>query len=124
MNDAWMVRSGERQRLLEDLRHKAFRLDENTGVDIDHALASVALAWLDNSDLKSGKTFAEEFFFGIVLPSISEFSRANEEKYSLVADFLEMTLKSFSLRFHSAFSRKEFLDPRTIFHAASAMSQI
>ena len=126
MNDAWMVRAGERQRLLEELQRLARRLEDEDDeqIDTDYRLARVSLGWLKNSNLRSRDTPTDKFFFETVLPEISKFSRAEEEKDAMVASLLEHWVKSFAGRFHSELSRKELYDPKTIFRADSATSQI
>ena len=124
MSEAWMVRAGERQKFLQDLEREMFQVEEIFEGDIEHTLAGICIRYLENSDLQPEATLTDRFFFNMFLPKVLEFSRAPEEIRVMVGDFLERLVGHVISRVHSDLSRKEREDPRTIFHADSAMSQI
>lgn len=65
------------------------------------------------------------FHLGVVLPTITDFSRSLAERNALMARFLEKhVLPAATSPLHSALQREEFESPETIFRAKGAMEEV
>ncbi len=129
MDQAWMVRSSQRQMLLETLKHRVMDAESKRERRIDYDLAKICLAFLENgsdvSRIPSNVSFDSwELFHGKILPAIENFSRAVEERDVLVCNLLEWLTGSVTRDSLAALTRKEVAEPRTIFHAETATTEI
>ena len=126
MNDAWMVRASERQELLEKLKREVMEKEEEYGRrEFDYDLAHVCLHFFQSED-RIGRvaTYATRYFEQVALPAITEFARATEECDVLVCDLLAWLTESITIRFRSDLTHKEIMEPKVIFHADTATTQI
>ena len=122
-NPAWQVRESERQELLNQLKTKTWDFDDKHDNRAMWYIAEVCLAYLKDPSIQSGQSLSHQFFFGTVLKEISDFSRADEERDSMLADFMEWVVKSMATKFHSKLQEKELEDPQTIFRVPTATSE-
>lgn len=128
MDPAWMVRSSERQALLESLQKMTEEYEEERGFRIDYDLSRMCLAFLEHSESpripRDASIDSWDFFQGKIVPACNAFARATEERDVLVCDFYQWLTESVTRDFRAALSRKEIADPQTMFHAASAAAEI
>ncbi len=124
MTEAWMVRSSERQELLETLKQKAMDLEEPPRRLARYDLARTCLAFLEDETAKPTESQAATFFFTEALPAITSFARAKEERDIIVCELLTWVVGSVTARFRGDLTHKEIVAPKTIFHATSAMEEV
>lgn len=126
MNDAWMVRAGERQALLDILKRQVMEKEDEHGKrEFDYDLAHECLYFL-KSEMRVGRvaTYGTRYLEDVALPLINEFARAKEERDMIVCELLTWLTQSITSRFQSDLTHKEITDPKVIFHAESATAQI
>lgn len=134
---AWMVRGSQRQTLLEEIRTKLFRLEDDIPRPcVDYYMTHRLLDLLErrNPDWSvpddKPPTVSEtderlgEFFDKEILRKITEFARAEEEANLLFAELLGKIVDSLRNVFYGPLQRKEMEDPETIFRARSATDEI
>ena len=129
MDQAWMIRSSQRQMLIETLKHRVMDAESEREGRIDYDLAKVCLAFLENghdaSRIPSNvNSDSWELFHGKILPAIERFARAVEERDALVCDLLKWLTESVTREFVKALTEKEIAEPRTIFHAETATTEM
>lgn len=138
MTEAWKVRESQRQEFLEDLKRMAFEKEEKEDggrhfflLLLSAAIARhLSLAGQQGSNLSTilaSWLFPESvarFLSQEVLPKIKKFSRTETEENALLVGFLERVLKSGLNLFHAALMREEISNPKGIFNAPSAMTEI
>jgi len=126
MNDAWMVREAERQALLETLKQQVMEKEQEYGRrEFDYDLAHECLYFL-KSETRVGRiaTYGTRYLEQVALPLINEFARAKEERDMIVCELLTWLTQTITSRFRSDLTHKEIMDPKVIFHADSATTQI
>lgn len=144
MTEAWMVRSGQQQRFIENLIRQFHDeveklIDELDDLDFEelerksvevrdvftrNLLIEILLYPNSQSDDGLFSNRAKKFWHEIVGARIKEFSRAPEETKVLAWRFFIEVAKSSSNKFESALSRLEHMNPQKLFHASSAMSEV
>lgn len=131
MTEAFMERGHERQVLVDELMRIIYQAEDKYGKDFLFNLIIVMVRYLkkrrtavqEGSETK--KVFAERsLFYKEILPKIEDFSRAPEERDLLVVDFLRKVLDSVLGVFGAKLLELEIRDPKTIFRAPSAMSEV
>ncbi len=129
MDPAWMIRSNQRQMLIETLRHRIMDAEDKRGLRIDYDLAKICLIFLENggdvSRIPSNVSFDSwEIFSEKILPMIEKFARAVEERDALVCDLLKWLTESVMRDSITALMKREIAEPKTIFHAETATTEI
>lgn len=129
MNDpAWMVRSGERQKLLESLKKMTREHAEKRGRRMDFDLSRICLTYIEHHGEThvphNVSTDAWKFFYETIMLAVEEFARAHEERDAMICDFYEWLTQSVTREYHAALTRKEIAHPRIIFHASSGAQEI
>jgi len=133
MSEAWMKRSGERQRLIEKFVQSSYRKEDDIG-DISYYLgvASAVVEYLkrrqqgeQNPEVKLSKEKSHcELFFKGVLERVSQFARSEAERDVLLVQFLKKMIDAGVGRFYGELSRQEMMESEKIFHAPSAMAEV
>ena len=127
MTDAWMVRSIQRQKLLNEAQTEIIRLEDecDNPKEIQRKLIQLCISFLSGEELSvDNKNPVESLFLMDLLPGIKEFSRANEETMFLIGELLSWLISSFTREFYGALTAKEISDPKKMFLADSATSDI
>ncbi len=124
MNDAWIVRDFERQELVERFKSRVIEIEEPPLRHFNYDLARACLKFLQDETTRPAESQADTFFFREFIPTVSEFARAKEERDVLVGTLLQWLVASITGRFQGNLTHKEIMDPRTIFRAESATTQI
>ena len=130
MSEAWQVRGCQRQQLIEKLTRKVYeRADEVGGSSFYLEVVSVMIGYLQDRHKGVSNPNVDEkslagFFFGSVLPIITDFARTETEGDVLVSQFLEKVLASGLSPFRSELQKQEMLTPEKIFDAPSAMTEV
>ncbi|MDP4001554.1 MAG: hypothetical protein Q8P69_00695 [bacterium] len=143
MPEAWMVRSGQRQRFIESLvkkfHDKVDQLTEainaSTSEEFESKVADLR-RWftrdllvamiISHGNLREllGSNLSISDFLVQIQRDTREFARAPEEVSVLLHRFFMEVFKTLSNERESALSRLEFTDPQKIFHAPSAMTEV
>lgn len=127
MSDAWMVRSIQRQKLLNEAQTEIIRLEDecDNPKEIQRKLIQLCISFLSREELSvDNEDPVESLFIMDLLPGIREFSRASEETMFLVGELLSWLVSSFTREFYGALTAKEISDPKKMFLADSATSDI
>ena len=133
MTEAWMIRSGERQRFLETLEKNFYDMADNknpSGKSTDpfYLLAArkiieeLAEHLRNRLDVKQGN--AVDLFLMNAYKEVAAFARSPEEENALLARFVEELFKTGVSSFQRALSEQERINPELIFHAPSAMTKV
>lgn len=127
MTDAWQLREYLQQEFLERAKRAVFRLEDRQGRDLfDYELADICFRFLrSHGGMKERRdTSAAQFFFGVFLPKLEDFSRTEEEKIVLVARFWEWLVESITNPFHQALLRQIILEPKKVLLAESMSAEV
>lgn len=137
MAEAWMVRGGQQQRLIESLVRKFYDMIEMATEaietnspeeferrvgDLRHRLTNQLLIKFLGGPEPSFESVTT--LFDRIQTDIHQFARAPEEKAVLLHRFFLEVFKTMSSEHESTLSRLEFLDPQKIFHSPSAMAEV
>jgi hypothetical protein len=115
MDDALMVRSGERQRLLETLKQMVLECEDGQ----ERFRSFLVLECLARLEKKQVDTPVDWFFTLEVAPLISEFARSDKERLAIISDLLVWVVGSIAQRFSNDLAIEEFDGPESIFRALS-----
>lgn len=129
MDQAWMIRSSQRQMLLETLKHRIMNAEEKRELRIDYDLAKICLVFLEfgGTMLRTPPNVgfdSWELFHETLLPSIEKFARAVEERDAMISDLLEWLIGSVTRDPRATLVRKEIAEPQTIFRAETATTEV
>ncbi len=123
-NEAWMVRLGERERLVKTLVGDFGTYADNHPEDVAlWAVLRITLDYLKDSTTSYGHSLSDDFFYKVVLERINGFARATEEKEFLLASFAEALCGSLRSSFSSKLTSREIADPQLILRAPSGMTE-
>jgi len=137
MAEAWQVREGQRQELVENLMIKVFEQSESFDDEKDAFRFECEVAENIVSFLK-GARFVEEvkriphlyewrfnkFVHEQIWGLIKEFSRTPSERNALLVRFLERLLDSILNHFHAELTHDEIQNTRAVFGTDSAMDEV
>jgi len=139
--EAWLKRGSERQQLLEEIQHKIRDAEESNGVDgsdlkklqeyYHHIVVFVTDYLLKGEPTRYdpkivGGMFCDmEYSFHFThFRTIREFSRAEEEERALLAELAKWAMATFINPFEHELRRKEISEPKIIFQADRAMTEV
>jgi hypothetical protein len=131
MTEAFMKRGMERQQLLgglmRDLLMEEERREDPTFLfEVGDVISEYLRQRRHNSPRHASREISEDISFcaGLILERIRVFSRSQVEDDALVAEMFRKIVESETIRFLVELQKKEFSDPRLIFHAPSAMAEV
>lgn len=134
--EAWVRRDIERRNVLDRLQKHFFNLDDklnphsDTAEKADAPFLAVATLCLAEAARRRGDSLSAESleelkkFLKEACEEIDKFARSPEEAQKLIAELSGKFLVSGLSSFHANLQRQEMEDPKRIFHAASAMSEV
>ena len=131
MPEAWIVREGERQKLIEKLIGKVFTysgdkfLDEKQAADFEFYTARVVLQTLNKRGFNwDANVDDHEFFDREIWGPICSFGKTPSERNALLARFLEKLLGSVLNHFHAELRSDEIHNTRAVFGTDSTMDEV
>ena len=123
-DQAWIVREGERQRLIEELLADVANLEDRLQRPVHYGIVESCILYLKNQTSAFPSFINSTFFRQLILVKIDKFARAPEEKNFLVAKLLSKLVEAISIRFNSDLGTVEISDPQKIFGVESSTTKI
>jgi hypothetical protein len=129
MRKAWMVRSVEREALLESLQEKTgiFKRASLDDLFMEKLMFAFCEIFLGNSNTLMIMPFEEktrEFLRVMILPEIAKFARCEEERRFLILEFFGWLVREMRQRYVAELTNFSNSNPQTVFRAVKASADV